>query len=226
MSARRLRGLSAVLLPLVLAACGGVQVRPDNVLPKPLIEPLPVQAGLVVDEELRTLVHEESRAGTDWHIELGAGHEKFFESIFGSSIGDLRVFRTLVEARAAPGLQVIFRPQIEQYSFATARETSGGYWAVTIKYRIAVLSASGEPLENLSLTGYGSWAGPGGSSRALTAATHVAMRDAAAKFLVQLPRQPLAAKLREGGVLGPADAAAARVELIETVPVEPESPPG
>jgi hypothetical protein len=220
------RWLLPALLPAVLAACGGVQVRPDHMLPKALIEPMAVQAGLVVDEELRTLVHEESRAGTDWHIELGASHEKFFESIFASSIGNLRVFRSMGEARAAPGLQAIFRPQVEQYSFATARETSGGYWAVTIKYRIAVLSPTGESLENLALTGYGSWAGHSGSSASLTAATHVAMRDAAAKFLVQLPRQPLAAKLREGGVLGPADVAAARVEVIETVPVEPESPPG
>jgi hypothetical protein len=218
--------LPALLLAGMAAACGGVKVKPDHVLPKALIEPMTAQAGLVVDEELRTLVHEESRAGTDWHIELGASHEKFFESIFGSSISGMRVFRNLDEARAATGLQVIFRPQVEQFSFATARETSGGYWAVTIKYRIAVLSPAGEAVDSLALTGYGSWAGRGGSARSLMAATRVAMRDAAAKFLVQLPRQPLSAKLREGSALGPADVASARVEQIDTVPVEPETPPG
>ena len=50
----------------------------------------------------------------------------------------------------------MFAPHIEQYSFATARETSGAYWAVTIRYRIGVLSPQGEPVDTLTLTGYGS----------------------------------------------------------------------
>lgn len=216
----RLAGV--LLLPLALAACGGVQVRPEHALPAPLVQPMHAKAGLVVDEELRTYTHDETRAGTDWKVELGSGHDRFFRSVFGHTFDHLEVFGSLDEARAASGLQVIFRPQIEQFSFATANETSGAYWAVTIRYRIAVLSPAGEPVDTLTLTGYGSSLGAGRSAKSLNAATRAAIRDAAAKFLVQVPRQPLAQKLKAGQVLSAADGAAATADVIEAVPVDPE----
>lgn len=212
---------ATVLLPLLLAACGGIQVRPENTLPRALVQPMSVRAGLVIDQELRQFAHEETRAGNDWRVELGAAHEKFFRSIFGSSFDSLQVYESLDAARAAGGLQVLFRPQIEQFSFATANETSGGYWAVTIRYRIAVLSPQGETVDTLSLTGYGSALGAGRAVNSLSVATRSAMRDAAAKFLVQMPRQGMAKKLLAGEVMNVADAAVLRADPVETVPIEP-----
>ncbi|HXR52751.1 MAG TPA: hypothetical protein VN762_11480, partial [Steroidobacteraceae bacterium] len=113
-------------------------------------------------------------------------------------------------------------PRIEQYSFATADETSGSYWAVTIRYRIAVYSPQGEPADSLTLTGYGSVADAGGAGTALGNATSAAMRDAAAKILVQMPKQPLTARMAAGEVLRPGDATAL-TEQIEVVPIEAEA---
>jgi hypothetical protein len=48
------------------------------------------------------------------------------------------------------------------------------------------------------------------------------MRDASAKFLVQLPRQPLAQKLIAGRALSAADVQAVQVDIVETVPIEAE----
>jgi hypothetical protein len=223
---RAWRGVLGGVLPVVLAGCGAVNVKPEHALPKPLMQPLSVHAGLLLDEELRRYHHDETRAGADWKVDLGAGHDQFFRSIFGSSFNDLKVYENLDAARAATGLQVLFRPQIEQYSFATSRETSGSYWAVTIRYRIAVLTPSGELLDTLTLTGYGSALGERGNAASLTAATRVAMRDAAAKFLVQMPRQQLAQKLTAGTVLSAADAATVTVDVVEAVPIDPPAPAG
>jgi hypothetical protein len=217
----------ALLLPVALGACRStVQVAPEQVLPRALLQPMTARAGLLLDEELRGFHHEETRGGGSWRVQLGAGHDKLFRSIFGASFSGLQVFTTLDAARAAGGLQVIFRPQIEQFSFATARETSGAYWAVTIRYRIAVLGPQGEAVDALSLTGYGSALGAGRSAASLTAATRAAMRDAAAKFLVQMPRQSLAQKLLAGQSLSAADTAAVSAELIEAVPIEPADASG
>lgn len=206
---------------LLLAACGGVQVRPDPELPRALLEPMPARVGLVLDEELRTYVHEETRGGSGWKVELGPGHEELFREIFASSFATPQVFNDGAAARAAGNLQGIFRPRIEQFSFATADETGGEYWAVTIRYAIAITGTSGEAVDTLSLTGYGSARG-GRSGNALTRATRAAMRDAAAKFLVQMPTQPLAKKLVAGENLSADDAAQATVDVVETVPIEPE----
>lgn len=219
--------LALFVVAALLAACGRpIHVRPDYTLPRALMTPMPAHVGLLLDDELRAFRHEETRRGEGWQVELGSGHDKLFRSVFGASFEDMRVFTSLDAARAAPGLQVIFRPQIEQYSFATATETSGEYWAVTIRYRIGVLAPDGGAVDTLVLTGYGSARSAGGSDTSLTAATHSAMRDAAAKFLVQMPRQPLAQKLKSGEALDGSDGQSALVDVVEAVPIDPAPPAG
>lgn len=220
LSTRGLRAVPVVLLALLVAACGGVQVQPKPGLPRALLQPMPARVGLVLNEELRRYVHEETRGGSNWKVDLGPGHEEFFRTILEASFANVQVFQDTGAARGAGNLQAIFSPEIEQFSFATARETGGEYWAVTIRYRIAILGQGGEVVDNLTLTGYGSTRG-GRSANALTRATRSAMRDAAAKFLVQLPRQPVAQKLVAGQALTAADARPVEVDEIETVPIEP-----
>lgn len=216
------RVLPAACLLAALAGCGAVQVKPEPTLPRALIEPMPARVGLVLDSQLRGYRHEETRYGSDWSVDLGPGHVKMMESVFGASFGaGVTRFDDLDAARAATGLQAVFVPGIEQYSFATARDTSGGYWAVTIRYRIGVLTPEGEPADALSLTGYGSARDDGGNGASLTRATSAAMRDAAAKFLVQLPRQGLATQLRAGEIVKVSDSVALAVDAIEVVPIEP-----
>lgn len=220
-SLKPVRTLPVVALMFALAACGGVQLKPEPALPRALLQPLPAHVGLVLTPELRGYRHDETRYGAEWKIDLGPGHVKMMESIFGASFNDLARFDGLDEARAATGLQAIFVPGIEQYSFATARDTSGGHWAVTIRYRIGVLTPDGTPADSFSLTGYGSSRDKGGKGASLTRATIAAMRDASAKFLVQLPRQGLAKELRVGDIVRVADGVALEVDAIEVVPIEP-----
>ena len=78
----------------------------------------------------------------------------------------------------------------------------GGYWAATIRYRMGVFSPTGQPVDSLTLTGYGNSFDDGGAEDVAGSCHAVAaMRDASAKFLVQLPRQPIAARLAAGQVI-------------------------
>jgi len=214
------RSAFALLALLALTGCGAIKVAPEAHLPRALVRPMNARVGLVLNDELRHFRHEETRASSEWQVELGPGHEQWLKTVFNSCFTTVGVFRNLDEARAATGLQGLFQPQIEQYSFATARETTGSYWAVTIRYRIAVFTPQGEPADSLTLTGYGSAPGEGRAAASLVAATQAAMRDAAAKMLVQMPRQPLAAKLAAGESLRAGESGAV-VDPIETVPIEP-----
>jgi hypothetical protein len=207
------------LAVLLLAGCT-VRLRPEFQVPQPLMQPMSAQVGLVLDEPLRTYFHEETRSGGEWKIDLGTGHDKLFRSVFGASFQPLQVFGDLDGARAASGLQVIFEPRIEQFSFVTALETSG-HWAVTIRYRIAVLDPAGTPVDSFTLTGYGSALGERSTEASLTVATRAAMRDAASKFLVQMPRQALAQKLMAGQPVSVADRAVVSVDVVEVVPIDP-----
>ena len=216
-----IRHRAALLVPLLvaLAACGPVSIRPEQVLPRALLTPMTAQTGVVMTGELRNYRHEETRGGTDWQIDLGPGHVKLVEQMFAASFKTARIFKSLEEARAEQDLNVLFVPRIEQYSFATSRDTAGGYYAVTIRYRIDVYTPAGEAADSLTLTGYGSSLDKGGAGKSLERATVAAMRDAGAKFLVQLPRQPRIAALRNGEPLTPG-LPATEVDEIETVPIE------
>lgn len=213
----------AVAIAVTLVGCGGVTIKPEKALPPALITPMPARAGLVLSGELRNYSHKETRAGMDWQIDLGAGHVRLLGDMFKASFQNVETFPNLDAARAAPGLAAIFEPKIEQFSFATASDTGGRYWAVTIRYRLEVYTPQGEHADSLTLSGYGSTLAGGGSGRVLERASLAAMRDAAAKFLVQMPRQPMALALAKGQPLTPAAPASATNASggIEAVPIEP-----
>ncbi len=210
----------ACILALALLAGCGVRMRPDYQMPQPLLQPMNAKVGLLLDATLRGYVHEETRGGGTWKIDLGHGHERLFLDMFKASFQPLQVFND-IEAARAQGMLAIFDPVIEEFSFVTANETASSYWAVTIRYRIEVLDPGGTPVDTFKLSGYGSAFGQRGAEASLLAATRAAMRDAASKFLVQMPRQGLAQKLQSGQALDSADGKAVIVDVVEAVPIDP-----
>jgi hypothetical protein len=212
---------TCTVIALGLSACGGVQIRPEARLPEPLIPSLPARVGLVIPADMRSFTHTETRWGVDWTISLGDGHTHMMQEVFGDTFDHVEEFKDLEEARSASGLNAIFEPRIEQYSFVTARETGGRYYAVTIRYRINLYTPSGEPADSFTLTGYGNALAKGMSSgKPLEKASIAAMRDAAAKFLVQFPDQPAGIKLAKNEIIVVEEASAADAGGIDTVPIE------
>jgi len=217
----------AVALAAV-TACGGITIKPDPVLPQPLLQPLPSSVGLVLPNELRNYVHKETRWGIDWQISLGPGHVHLLRDVFKDSFRQVQEFKDLAAARAGTGLKAVFEPLIDQYSFVTDRDTGGRYDAVTIRYRINVYTPQGEKVDTLTLTGYGSALAKGISSgKPLELATLAAMRDAAAKFLVQFPEQAAGQQLAHDEPLSvQAGIDSADNLQIEAVPIEESGPDG
>ena len=149
-----------------------------------------------MQNDQRNFKHFETRWGSEWHIDLGAGHTRLVRDVFKAAFREVQEFPDLESARAASGLKALFEPRIEQYSFATARETGGRYYAVTVRYRINMYTPAAELADTFTLTGYGNALAKGMSSgKPLELASIGAMRDAAAKFLVQFPGQPAGQRL-------------------------------
>ena len=210
--------------------CARVIVRPEGDLPRALIVATPAKVGVVVTTETSNYVHKESRASVDYEAQLGAAHKHMVEEIFKAEFTEAKIFETVDAARLEPGLLAIFEPRIEQFSFANAKETGGVYCAVTIRYQIYIYSPKGEPIDTLTVTGYGSGPAPkiGNGEEELAIAGYAAMRDAAAKFLTQFPLLDVAKPLlvsqalqpKAAPVPGSAEAVAAAADLtIEAVPI-------
>lgn len=221
---------SVCVLVLALAGCSSVEIAPEPVIPKPLVAQMPVRAAVVLSKEQKDYKHNEKRGSVDWQVKLGIGHGHLAQQVFGALFYNPLFLEDLEEARHVAGLGVIFEPKMEQYSFATATETGGDYFAVTLRYRINVFSPDLQLVDSYTLTGYGnSRDGQLSSSKPMEDATRAAMRDAAAKFLVQFPEQAVGQRLARGEKLvAPSQAAVAGAApvRIEAVPVLPPAPEG
>jgi hypothetical protein len=216
----------ARLVPLLvagaLAGCGDVNIRPQAHLPTPLIVPIAAHVGLIIPADTRKYRDEETRNGLEWRIDLGPGEVRLMQDVFRALFAGVEEFTTLEAARAGNDMQALFETRVDQYSFVTARETGGRYYAVTIRYRINLYTSRGEKVDSYTLTGYGNSLAAGTSgSKPLSRATVAAMRDVAAKFLVQFPEQPAGRQLaRSEAVVADKPTPSAQAALIEAVPID------
>ncbi len=220
-----------------LAGCGDVNVAAESQMPPPLIDPLPITVGIHYSEDYSKYAHAEERWGVKWRAELGPYHVRMAERLFSAAFRETVPVKDLKALPANPPYVAIIEPRIEQYSFITPKDTGANYYAVTIKYRLNVLAPSGQTVDSLTFTGYGSFKSGGVSTTSpMVSATKAAMRDAAAKFLVQFPEQDVAKKLVAGTpLIEPAAPAAASATpgapvapddlVIQTVPIIDVPPP-
>jgi hypothetical protein len=217
-----MKAVGTALVAMLLSACGDVSIRPEAILPKPLIVPLPADVGLIIPPETRKYIDKETRFGLDWKVDLGPGEVRLMQDVFRDLFHHVQEFKDLDAARAAKDLKALFETRVDQYSFVTARETKGRYYAVTIRYRINLYTPQGEKVDSYTLTGYGNSLALGMSGgKPLTQATVAAMRDAAAKFLVQFPEQPAGQQLaRNETVVADKPSTSAEAAQIEAVPID------
>ena len=206
---RCLTTAAAAALVATLAGCGGVQVRATDTVPRPLVDELPLRAGIYYSKEFRDYTAREERWNTKWTITLGPAQvtetERLAKALFASVIA-------VADLAKPPPLDLILEPRIEEYSFVTPRDSGAELYAVTIKYRINVYDGAAHLVDSLVFTGYGSEAaGNFSSSAPLAAATAKAMRDAAAKFASEFGEQAVVQKL-------------ARHEPVEPLPASGQAP--
>jgi hypothetical protein len=182
-----------------LAGCGGIELQPDVELPQAAITPMPVEVGVYNGKDYREYVHKETRWGSDWKITLGPQHVKMTDGLFAQAFRKTISLSQFPSESAAAPVQAVIEPRIEQYSFITPRDTAAAYYAVTIKYRLNLGSPTGVNIDSYQFTGYGTASDAGMSAeKPMAAATAAAMRDAAAKFLVQFPQQASVKRLISG----------------------------
>ncbi len=209
------------LLAATLAGCGDVEVAVESEVPTPLVDPLPITVGVYYSERFSKYSHAEERWGVDWKAELGPYHVRMAQTLFAAAFRETIPVTDLTALPANPAYVAIIEPQIEQYSFITPKDTGANYYAVTIKYRLNLLAPNGSPADSLTFTGYGSFKSGGITSTApMMRATKAAMRDAAAKFLVQFPEQEVARKMVAGAPLieTPAPVVAAGTTSVVSAP--------
>lgn len=187
------RACSLVLVLAVLGGCGGASVSVPALFPEPLVDRIPLQMGLHLDESLTGYLHAEDLEDSgEWEIELGSAQSQMFQSLLSGMFDSVY----LVPDPAAPGGEVsgVLVPAISEVQFSTPLQTRSDYFEVWVRYRFQLYGRDGELLGEWPLTAYGKAHednyGIQSREPALQAAAVAACRDAMAFFTVQFRTVP------------------------------------
>jgi hypothetical protein len=207
---------------LLLLGCSK-QVVVETTFPEPIIEELPLDAGVYYPQTLRNYTYEEDLPNDlDWEFELGDANIKMMDRALGA------LFREVIPVDQAGGsgppydrLDVVIHPTVEAFEFSLPRQSRSDQYAVWIRYNLAVHAADGQLITNWPVSAYGqadSKLFRGGG--AMEAAVVRAMRDAIANIVIGFPQDAeIAAALLPDAVL-PADPA------VKELAAEPASAEG
>jgi hypothetical protein len=203
------RGPQALVAATVLAAalalsgCGPARFEAQMVVPAPLIERIPVVAGVYLPPAFREQTYTEERHGTSYEIALGAAQSAGFMRLLNAMFERVAPMNgTDAASFTDPAARGVLEPVLEDYSFVTPRDAGTPFYAVSLRYRINLYSREGQLRESWTFTGYGSVQSrglPTEGHEPLRAATALAMRDAGTKLVAEFRDQAIARGLLPAG---------------------------
>jgi hypothetical protein len=185
------RTVATILCLLLGAGCSQSLAIPDRV-PEPLVEPLPLRAGLYYTPEFSSWRHTERNAEqSSWDIGLGAANVGLFDRLAKRLFRDTARVSELPTPDNPVNLDVIIEPAIDAFEISLPDQSKSDWYAVWIRYTLRVYGPEGELITIWKLSGYGE-AGKNTLKPAssMEQATVLAMRDAAATISIEFADQP------------------------------------
>ncbi|MGH8516981.1 MAG: hypothetical protein ACREUE_05935 [Panacagrimonas sp.] len=180
-------GIQAATLGLVLlllAGCSTTPVTPPTEFPKPVLRKIPVSMGLYMDEAFRNYVHHDKpEKGARQDVAVGPASLVLFNEFLSAQFAQLRPVTVAPSGKAiAPGVEAVLQPVVQDVQISSPRTDKDSFHEAWIKYRLRLLTPSGQELAAWELAAYGKHRSStmGSTNAALTAAVRDAMRDAAA----------------------------------------------
>jgi hypothetical protein len=182
---------AAIFCLLLTAGCSQSLTIPDRI-PEPLVQTLPLRAGIYYKPGFATYRHTEHEEGqSGWEIDLGQANVGLFNRLTG------RMFRNTAQISQLPAsgnpadVDVIIEPAIDAFEFSLPNRSASDQYAVWIRYTLRLYGPDGELITAWKLSGYGeATANTLKPARSMEQATVLAMRDAAATISLEFASQP------------------------------------
>ncbi len=185
------RIVAATLFLLLAAGCSQSLTIPDRI-PEPLVQALPLRAGLYFTPAFSSYHYTEHEKGqAAWDVELGAANVGLFNRLGTRMFRDTAQVARLPTAGNPAAVDIIIEPVIDAFEFSLPKNSASDQYAVWIRYTLRVYGPDGELVTAWSLSGYGE-AGERTlkPARSMEQATVLAMRDAAAAISLEFAVQP------------------------------------
>ena len=193
---RTLRLAAALLLLALLSACGPAEVVVKGNFPDPLMEPLPLTMGVWYGEDFAQ--HEffdeaKSREESGWIVKTGQAQVQMWDKLLGG------MFTDVVHMKGKPGVgqmnqvvDAVLIPHVAELQYAIPAHTNVKVYEIWMRYRFEMVTPSGEPIAEWTMTSYGKTptAFMQSDEGAVNLAAVMALRDAGANFASNFTRVP------------------------------------
>jgi hypothetical protein len=189
----RLSRAAAVSVATVCLAGCAQSVLVQSEFPTPLVEPLPVRVGFIVDPSIRAFQHyEEIPQAATWTIELGDSSLTMFEPLFERMFADVQIVEDLpLAATGGPPLDGVIRPVLERFEFDVPLATRDEFVEVWLQYQINLYEPNGDLIVEWPVTGYGkSELRRANREESVSRAAVIAMREVGAAVATRFAEQP------------------------------------
>jgi len=191
---RRVFIAAAVLLTLV--ACGPTKVVVKGDFPPPLMEPVPLNMGVWYGEDFAN--HEffdeaKSKTESSWIVKTGEAQVQMWDTLLAG------MFDTVVQMKGKPGpgqmnqvVDAVLIPHVDELQYAIPMHTNIKVYEIWMRYRFELVSNSGEPITEWTMSAYGKTptAFLRSDQAAVNLAAVMALRDAGANFATNFTRVP------------------------------------
>ncbi len=187
----KLRHLVVAGSSAVLAGCAGASVWVEADWPQPLIEPIPVRMGLLLDDEFLDYVHyEEIPRQATYTIQIGEANELMMDGLFRSMFTALEPVYVLPLSQGdSDRIDGVLRPELDRYEFDVPIGERDEFVEVWIQYLVRLYDTDGQLVTEWPVSGYGK-AELNNRDASLNRATVVAMREVGAVISTRFSEQP------------------------------------
>jgi hypothetical protein len=181
----------AVAAGACMTGCGGSQVIVESSFPTPLIEPLPVNMGIIIPDELYNFIYTEDIPDQSlWTIALGDANVAMLEPLFKGMFRQTRDVESLAGAAGDGGLDGVIEPKLEKFEFDVPNGERDEFVEVWLQYQITVYELNGGTVIQWPVSGYGKSELLRDPEDAVQRAAIVAMREAGATISTKFSEQP------------------------------------
>ncbi len=181
----RKTGLLIVAMALLAGCNSTIRVKQD--FPEVVAEPVEMKATLVMDDEFSNY---RGQPNEKTGILFGAAQVDLLNKAFSGLFEQVNVVSS--REQAGPETDLVIIPSVREVQLSTPSESYLNVYEVWIKYNLDIETADGVPIDSWFLPAYGKtpYSNLLSRTRAIEAATVVALRDAGAKLMLDFFRIP------------------------------------
>lgn len=190
--------LLVLVVTIFIGGCASsIVVKPD--IPIPLVEKLPINAGLIYTDTFKNYVYLESekKRNSLKSLDFALAQTTMFDQVFS-------VLTNLVSLDDS-SMHLSIEPEILDFQYSSPSETKLKQYEVWLKYRLKLRDANNASIADWTIKGYGKT--PTGAltsaSSAFNSATNIALRDVGAQLAIKFPRQRVIKTFLAGGIPEP-----------------------